>query len=80
IETAQIKVIKTALRKAEKDPNAYIKAVAVKMFPDKEAFNQRIENYHKRYIDNELFTSLNELYIVYYKIAKEENRERFAEE
>ncbi|CAG8843293.1 29266_t:CDS:1, partial [Gigaspora margarita] len=99
IETVQIKVIKTALRKskkydnlaknyyiylkqlrAKKDPNAYIKAVAVKMFLDEEAFNQRIENYRKRYIDNELFTSLNELYIVYYKIAKEENCERSAEE
>ncbi|CAG8854826.1 5068_t:CDS:1, partial [Gigaspora margarita] len=97
--TAQIKVIKTALRKgkkydnlaknyhtylktlrAEKDPNVYIKTIAVKMFPNEKAYNERIENYRKRYLDNELFESLNELYILYYNIAKEENRERSEEE
>ncbi|CAG8832111.1 13463_t:CDS:2, partial [Gigaspora margarita] len=32
---------------AEKDPYAYIKAVAIKIFLDEEAYNQRIENYCK---------------------------------
>ena len=72
IEFAQVKVIKTALRKgkkydnlaknygeylkklrAEKNPNDYIKAVATKMFPNEEAYTLRLENYRKRYIDNE---------------------------
>ena len=97
IESAQIKVIKTALRKrkydslaknymkylktlqAEKNPDTYIKTIAVKMFPDEEAYNQRIETYRKRYGDSDLLKSLEELYILYYDIAKDENYERSEE-
>ncbi|GET53180.1 hypothetical protein GLOIN_2v1765680 [Rhizophagus irregularis DAOM 181602=DAOM 197198] len=97
IETAQVKVIKTALRKgkkydniaknyggylkklrAEKEPNEYIKTLAVKMFPNEEAYTIRLENYRKRYLDNDLCASL--VYALYYQIAKEENRERSDEE
>ena len=99
IELAQIKVIKTALRKgrkydnlaknygdylkklrAEKNPNDYIKTVAVKMFPNEEEYTLRLENYRKRYADNDLCDSLEELYELYYNIAKEENRERSDDE
>ncbi|GBC23343.2 uncharacterized protein LOC114539624 [Rhizophagus irregularis DAOM 181602=DAOM 197198] len=99
IELAQIKVIKTALRKgkkydnlaknygeylkklrAEKNPNDYIKTVAIKMFPSEEAYNLRLENYRSRYADKDLCASLEELYELYYHIAKEENRERSDEE
>ncbi|CAG8594689.1 5989_t:CDS:1 [Dentiscutata heterogama] len=99
IELAQIKVIKTALRKgrkydnlaknyggylkklrAEKNLNDYIKTIAVKMFPNKEAYTLRLENYRKRYADNNLYISLEELYKLYYQIAKEENRERSDDE
>ena len=99
IELAQVKVIKTALRKgrkydnlaknygdylkklrAEKDPNNYIKTLAVKMFPKEEAYTKRLENYRKRYEDNDLYSSLEELYELYYQIAREENRERSDEE
>ena len=99
IELAQVKVIKTALRKgkkydnlaknygdylkklrAEKDPNNYIKKNAVKIFPNEEAYTLRLENYCKWYEDNDLYASLEELYKLYYHIAKEENRERSDDE
>jgi hypothetical protein len=99
IELAQIKVIKTALRKgrkydnlaknygaylkklrAEKDLNDYIKTLAVKIFPKEEAYTERLENYRKRYEDNDVYSSLEELYELYYHIAKEETRERSDEE
>ena len=66
--------------RAEKNPNDYIKAVAVKMFPNEEAYTLRLENYRKRYADNDLCASLEKLYELYYHIAKEENRERSDEE
>src|SRR5215469_6416898 len=99
IELAQVKVIKTALRKgkkydnlaknygeylkklrAEKNPNDYIKTVANKMFPNEDAYNLRLENYRSKYADKDLCDSLEELYALYYLIAKEENRERSDEE
>ncbi|CAI2197314.1 17969_t:CDS:1, partial [Funneliformis geosporum] len=57
--------------RADKDLNNYIKILAVKMFSKEEAYTERLENYRKRYEDNDLYTSLEELY---YHIAKEENR------
>ncbi|CAG8693800.1 15614_t:CDS:10, partial [Gigaspora margarita] len=59
----------------EKDPNNYIKALAVKMFSKEEAYTERLENYRKRYEDNDLYSSLEELYELYYHIAKEKNHE-----
>ena len=50
------------------------------MFPKEEAYTERLENYRKRYEDNDLFASLEELYELYYQIAKEENRERLDNE
>ncbi|CAG8643357.1 16802_t:CDS:2 [Funneliformis mosseae] len=61
---------------AEKDLNNYIKILAVKMFPKEEAYTERLENYRKRYEDNDLYSSLEELYELYYHIAKEENHEK----
>ncbi|CAG8507396.1 10770_t:CDS:2 [Funneliformis mosseae] len=52
------------------------KTVIVKMFSNEEAYTLRLENYCKRYMDNDLCASLEELYKLYYDIAKEENRER----
>ncbi|PKY54851.1 hypothetical protein RhiirA4_473892 [Rhizophagus irregularis] len=66
--------------RAEKNPNDYIKTVAVKMFPNEEACTLRLENYRKRYMDNDLYASLEELYELYYDLAKEENRERSDDE
>jgi hypothetical protein len=99
IELAQIKVIKTALRKgrkydnlaknygaylkklrAEKDLNDYIKTLAVKIFSKEEAYTERLENYRKRYEDNDVYSSLEEIYKLYYHIAKEETRERSDDE
>ena len=50
------------------------------MFSKEEAYNERLENYRKRYEDNNLYSSLEELYELYYQIAREENRERSDEE
>ncbi|GES91991.1 uncharacterized protein LOC110442433 [Rhizophagus clarus] len=66
--------------RAEKNPNDYIKTVAIKMFPSEEAYNLRLENYRSRYADKDLCASLEDLYELYYHIAKEENRERSDEE
>ncbi|CAG8582906.1 17691_t:CDS:2 [Cetraspora pellucida] len=66
--------------RAEKNPNDYIKTIVVKMFSNEEAYTLRLENYCKRYADNDLYTSLEELYKLYYQIAKEENRERSDDE
>ena len=66
--------------RAEKNLNDYIKAVANKMFPNEEAYTLRLENYRKRYVDNDLCASLEELYELYYHIAKEKNRERSDDE
>ncbi|KAF0386972.1 hypothetical protein F8M41_011293 [Gigaspora margarita] len=45
------------------------------MFLKEEAYTERLENYCKRYEDNNLYSSLEELYELYYHIAKEENHE-----
>ncbi|CAB5196855.1 unnamed protein product [Rhizophagus irregularis] len=66
--------------RAEKNLNDYIKTVAVKMFSNKEAYTLKLENYRKRYADNDLYASLKELYELYYYIAKEENHERLNDE
>ncbi|PKC52657.1 hypothetical protein RhiirA1_543440 [Rhizophagus irregularis] len=46
------------------------------IFPNEEAYTLKLENYRKRYADNDLYASLEKLYELYYHIAKEENRER----
>ncbi|CAG8579555.1 13473_t:CDS:1, partial [Funneliformis mosseae] len=66
--------------RAEKNLNDYIKTVAVKMFSNEEAYTLKLENYRKRYADNDLYISLKKLYELYYYIAKEENRERSDDE
>ncbi|CAG8448408.1 1729_t:CDS:10 [Cetraspora pellucida] len=38
---------------AEKNLNDYIKTIAIKMFPNEEAYTLRLENYRKKYADNE---------------------------
>ncbi|RGB24326.1 hypothetical protein C1646_821665 [Rhizophagus diaphanus] len=66
IEFAQVKVIKTALQKGRKYDNLaknygdYLKklTLAVKIFPKEEAYTERLENYRKRYEDNDLYSSL----------------------
>jgi hypothetical protein len=50
------------------------------MFPKEEAYTKRLENYRKRYEDNDLYSSLEELYDLYYHIAKEENHKRSDDE
>ncbi|CAI2196121.1 1106_t:CDS:1, partial [Funneliformis geosporum] len=64
----------------EKDLNNYIKTLTVKMFFKEKAYAERLENYRKRYEDNDLYISLEELYEFYYYISKEENRERSDDE
>src|SRR3954466_5454648 len=66
--------------RAEKNLNNYIKTFAVKMFTKKEAYTERLENYRKRYEDNALYSSLEELYELYYQIARKKNRKRSDEE
>ncbi len=46
------------------------------MFPNEEAYTLRLENYYKRYVNNDLCASLEKLYKLYYQLAKEENHER----
>ncbi|CAG8621699.1 6277_t:CDS:2, partial [Racocetra fulgida] len=55
------------------------KAKGVKKYME-EAYTERLENYCKRYEDNDLYSSLEELYELYYHIAKEKNRERLDDE
>ncbi|CAG8588438.1 3530_t:CDS:2 [Funneliformis mosseae] len=62
--------------RAEKNLNDYIKIVTVKIFSNEEAYTLRLENYRKKYMDNDLYANLEELYELYYDITKEENRER----
>ncbi|CAG8586407.1 2678_t:CDS:2 [Funneliformis mosseae] len=57
--------------RAEKNLNDYIKIVAVKMFSNEEVYILRLENYRKRYANNDLYVSLEKLYELYYYIAKE---------
>ena len=49
------------------------------MFPKEEAYTEKLENYRKRYEDNDLYSSLEELYKLYYQIAMEKNHERLDE-
>ncbi|CAG8729326.1 3207_t:CDS:1, partial [Funneliformis mosseae] len=65
---------------AKKNLNDNIKTNAVKMFFNEEAYTLRLENYHKRYIDNDLYANLEKLYELYYDIAKKENHERLDDE
>ncbi|CAG8547793.1 3935_t:CDS:2 [Funneliformis mosseae] len=65
---------------AEKNLNNYIKILTVKMFFKKKAYTERLENYHKRYKDNDLYSNLKKLYKLYYQIARKENRKRSDEE
>ncbi len=50
------------------------------MFPNEETYTLRLEKYHKKYVDNDLCTSLEELYELYYQIVKEENHKRSDDE
>ncbi|CAI2196984.1 1267_t:CDS:1, partial [Funneliformis geosporum] len=52
---------------AKKDLNNYIKTLAVKIFSKEEAYTERLKNYRKRYEDNNLYGSLEELYKLYYQ-------------
>ncbi|CAG8835558.1 30084_t:CDS:2 [Gigaspora margarita] len=54
----------------------HVKTFTVKKFSKEEAYTKRLENYRKRYKDNDLYSSLEKLYKLYYHIAKEENHER----
>ncbi|CAG8749850.1 31353_t:CDS:2 [Gigaspora margarita] len=67
LEEAEEKAMKTKL---------YVKILIVKMFSKKEVYTKKLENYHKRYEDNDLYSSLEELYELYYHIAKEKNCKR----
>ncbi|CAI2183434.1 7637_t:CDS:2 [Funneliformis geosporum] len=50
--------------------------LVIKMFSKEKAYTKKLENYCKRYEDNDLYASLKELYDLYYYIVKEENHER----
>ena len=43
-------------------------------------YTLKLENYHKKYANNNLYTSLEELYKLYYQIAKKKNHERSDDE
>ena len=55
--------------RTKKDLNNYIKILAVKIFLKEEAYTEKLKNYRKRYKDNDLYSSLEELYEFYYHIA-----------
>ncbi|CAG8841822.1 20371_t:CDS:1, partial [Gigaspora margarita] len=50
------------------------------MFSKEKAYTKRLENYRKRYEDNDLYNSLEELYKLYYQITKEKNRKKSEKE
>jgi len=64
----------------EKNPDIYIRGLARKLIPNENVYKERLEKYRNKYYDNDIYSSLEELYQVYYKIAEEENRERTEEE
>ncbi|CAI2192230.1 15126_t:CDS:1, partial [Funneliformis geosporum] len=45
-----------------------------------EVYTERLENYRKRYEDNDLYSSLEKLYELYYQITRKENCKRSDEE
>jgi len=64
----------------EKNPDNYIRALSRKIIPNEDSYKERIEKYRQKYYDNDIYTSLEDLYKIYYIIAEEENRERPEEE
>ena len=64
----------------EKNPDTYIRGLARRLIPNEDVYKERLEKYRRKYFDNDVYTSLEELYQIYYKIAEEENRERSEEE
>ena len=64
----------------EKNPDTYIRGLARRLIPNEDVYKERLEKYQKKYFDIDVYTSLEELYKIYYIIAEEENRERSEEE
>jgi len=64
----------------EKNPDNYIRGLSRKIIPNEDSYKERIEKYRQKYYDNDIYTSLEDLYKIYYEIAKEENQERSEEE
>jgi hypothetical protein len=60
------------LRK-EKKPNEYIRTIAMMLFPNENAYKRRMERYREWYEDKEeLLTSVEGLYALFYELSKEE--------
>lgn len=66
----------------EKNPDTFVRSLSRKLIPNDDVYNQRLEKYRNKYFDNNnnIYTSLENLYKIYYNIAQEENRERSEEE
>ena len=55
-----------------KDPNEDIKSLAQIIFPNKDKYNKTMNNYKEFYgRDPKIFTSIMELYKLYYKLARD---------
>ena len=57
------------LAKADK-PENYIRYIAKRIFPNEDAYNNKIKYYQKYYKDD-LLTRIEELYALYYELAQE---------
>jgi hypothetical protein len=64
----------------EKNPDNYIRALSRRLIPNEDAFKERMAKYRQKYYNDDIYTSLENLYKIYYEIAKEENQERSEEE
>ena len=54
----------------EKNPDTYIRGLARRLIPNEDVYKERLEKYQWKYFDNDVYTSLEELYQIYYKIAE----------
>ena len=52
-------------------PENYIRYIAKRIFPNENAYNNKIKYYQKYYKDN-LLTRIEELYALYYELTQEE--------
>ena len=57
----------------EENPDEYVRNVAVMLFPDEEAYNNRMTRYRKWHANKKnILKSVENLYKLYYELSKEE--------
>ena len=66
--TDHIKYIKRI--QSSDNPEAYIRATARKIFPNEQAYLEKVEKIHAKYQDDVL-SRFEDLYVLYYQLSKE---------